>query len=100
MSSVTGRQVIEDGTLDLRCDPEPRAPVKCSLAAEGWGPDSDGVMVHLLLWVKDGLMTMLEIYKDDGSEIRRPPNPAELEVFTPYGEAGVWSAAWPKGSRG
>ncbi len=92
MSSVVVGQVLEDGTLALSCDPEPRAPVKCSIPAEGWCPDTDGVMIHVLLYTVDGLMRLLEVYKADGSEIQKPPTPRDLVLFTPYGEAGVWSS--------
>jgi uncharacterized protein DUF6984 len=95
MSSVTAKQVMVDGTLRLKCDPNPRAPVKCRVPTQGWCPDADGVRINVLLHVVDGAMRELEIFKDDSSEIRRPPSPSELVLFTPYGEAGVWGAAEP-----
>src|SRR5439155_26331187 len=96
MSSVTAKQILPDGTLILKCDPNPPATVKSRVATEGQCSDADGVTIHVLLHVVDGAMSELEIFKDDSSEIRKPPSPNDLVLFTPYGEAGVkWGAGEP-----
>jgi len=89
LNSVTAKQVFEDGTLDLQCDPSPPAPVKSRVPTEGTCVDSDGVEIHVLLHVKDGAMSELEIFKDDGSLVLNPPVARDLVLFTVYGEAGV-----------
>ena len=90
LNSVTAKQILEDGTLGLQCDPTHPASVKCRVPTEGWHPDAGGVNIHVLLHVVHGLMNELEIYKDDGSEILNPPSARDLVLFTPYGEFGVW----------
>jgi hypothetical protein len=89
LNSVIAKQVFEDGTLDLQCDPGSAAPVKSRVPTEGKCADADGVEIHVLLHVVDGAMNELEIFKDDGSSILNPPNARALVLFTPYGEAGV-----------
>jgi hypothetical protein len=38
-------------------------------------------LVHLLIHVKSGYLLELEIYKDDGTTILRPPLAEELEIL-------------------
>ena len=68
LSSLTAKQILEDGTLSLQCSSGPPAPTKYRLAMEGICKDADGMTIALLLHVdKDGFMHMLEIIKYDGS---------------------------------
>jgi hypothetical protein len=79
MSSLTAKQIIEDGTLSLRCGSGPPAPTKSRLVTEGICTDADGGTIAILLHVgKDGFMSMLEILKYDGSPIVNPPSAREL----------------------
>ena len=78
-----------EGVLPLQVNSTLRANVMSRIPTEGRCLDEDGVMIHVLLHVTDGKMNEIETYKDDGSAIRRPPSPEALELFTPYGEAGV-----------
>jgi hypothetical protein len=57
-----------------------RAPVHTRVPVEGNGTDSDGVPVHVLLHVVDGLAVELEIYKADGSPILSMPPPEAIEL--------------------
>ncbi|MGD0360181.1 MAG: hypothetical protein ABSC93_04900 [Bryobacteraceae bacterium] len=93
---VTAKPVLEDGTLALQCGPCLPAAVKRRIPTEGACADADGGLITVLLHVVDGRMHELEIFKTGpsaGSKIINPPEPANLELFTPYGEAGVrWGA--------
>jgi hypothetical protein len=79
MSSLTGKQIEEDGTLSLRCASGPPAPTKYRLAIEGSCIDADGAKIAVMLHVdKGGLMSMLEILRYDGSPIINPPSAGNL----------------------
>jgi hypothetical protein len=96
ISSVTAKEIDEDGGLALQCAPSRPAPVKCRVPTEGECVDADGVAIHVLLHVVDGTMSELEIFKDDSSRVQNPPVARDLVLFTPYGEAGVkWGAREP-----
>ena len=83
LSSVTARQVAEDGTLVLRSRSGPPAPVKYRLVMEGTFTDADGMAIGVLLHAdKDGFMNMLEIIKYCGSPIINPPTAQDLIVPT------------------
>ena len=47
----------------------------------GGGSDADGVSIHYLLHVVDGMINELEVYKDDSSRVRRQVQPEELTVM-------------------
>ncbi len=84
VSSLTCKQILEDGTLSLRCSSGPPAPTKYRLAAEGMYKDADGMLISVLLHVdKDGLMSMLEIIRYDGFPIINPPSARELIPLLP-----------------
>jgi hypothetical protein len=84
LSSVTGKQIEEDGTLSLRCSAGPPAPTKYRLAAEGTCKDADGALISVLLHVdNEGFMTMLEIIRYDGSPLINSPSADELTALLP-----------------
>jgi len=75
MSSLTGKQIEEDGTLSLRCASGPPAPTKYRLAIEGSCIDADGAKIAVMLHVdKGGLMACLRFSGTMAprSLIRRP----------------------------
>lgn len=97
MNSVTAQKIDDDGSLVLQCGPSRPAPVKCRVPTEGECVDTDGIAIHVLLHVVDGMMSELEVFKDDSSRVRNLPAPRELMLFTPYGESGVkWDAGEPR----
>lgn len=57
------------------------AQVVLTVPVEGLVEDSDGESINILLHVKDGLMTELEIVKLDGSMLRSPINSEQIEVL-------------------
>jgi hypothetical protein len=47
---------------------------------EAVAPDSDGVPVHFLLHVVDGLAREVEVFREDSAPIRRLPVAAQLTL--------------------
>jgi hypothetical protein len=86
---LTGLQAMTldaAGNLKLKVSGEGRAPIGRGVAVEAKYLDLDaenevGPRVHVLLHVVDGKLSMLEIYKDDGSKILKFPEPDKLEIF-------------------
>lgn len=73
-------QLDDAGSLAILCgERRPTATVK-QVPVEGEMLDKDGVAVHVLLHVRDGKPSELEIYKDDGSPIGLPIDPKQLSV--------------------
>jgi uncharacterized protein DUF6984 len=97
LDSVSAKEIDGDGSLTLRCGPVQPAPVRCRVPTEGECADADGVAIHVLLHVADGVMSELEVFRDDLSSVRNPRAARDLVLFTPYGEAGVkWGAGKPE----
>jgi hypothetical protein len=89
LSSVKAKEIDEDGGLALQSVDGPEAPVRWRVPTEGECKDSDGGNVHILLHVLNGRMCELELYREDGSQVRRLPNARDLVLFGPEGEEGV-----------
>lgn len=83
LDSVTAKRINENGSLDLKVSSGPVAQVPRRVPTEAWCPDTDGMMIRLLLHVVEGTMYGLEIYKDDGSKIVRPPTASSLTLPPP-----------------
>ena len=84
LNSLTGKQIQEDGTLNLMCDSGSPSPQNYGLAVEGVCNDADGGSISILLHVsKDGFMNMLEILRMDGSPILNRPSAQELVLRLP-----------------
>jgi hypothetical protein len=74
LNSVTAQQILEDGTLRLRCDPGSSSPGKYRMVSGATWTDADGGPGDVLLHVdKDGYMNMLEILKYGPAAIVNPP---------------------------
>jgi hypothetical protein len=67
------RPVDEDGSLELAVPNAIAAPVLYRIPTELYGPDVDGVQINVLLHVVDGVCREIELYKVDGTDIRRMP---------------------------
>jgi hypothetical protein len=76
------RIIDDEGSLgfELRDATKPAA-VQRRIPVEADAVDEDGIHVHFLLHVVDGFAKELEVYKDDGSHIKRMPRPDDLEVI-------------------
>lgn len=77
------RRIDENGSLEFLVGPELRAPVEARIPTEGYTVDTDGVLVHVLLHVLDGLVAELEIYKEDSSPVHTAPSAATLQLLPP-----------------
>jgi hypothetical protein len=73
------KTIDEEGSLSLKVNPlAAPAETKDRMVAEGYYSDEDvssseGPQIHVLLHVVNGRLSELEIYKDDGSPIKKPP---------------------------
>lgn len=75
------RRADEDGCLEFLIESPTRAPVAHSVPAEAEAEDEDGVGIHALLHVSEGKVKELEFYKEDGTPIRRMPEPSQWRVL-------------------
>ncbi len=75
------------GCIDIRSHSPAIAEVLQRVPSEGQAADADGVDIHVLLHVVGGRMSELEIFKDDGSDVVRLPDPDDIDVF-------VFDPAW------
>jgi hypothetical protein len=81
LSSVAGRQIDDNGSLELRPKEDNPAETELGCPTEGTCADIDGGLIAVLLHVKNGKMRLLEIFKEDGSEIQRAPDAENLAVY-------------------
>ena len=78
------KTIDEEGSLSLRVAPHlVPADLQKRIVAEGYYTDADAspadlLHVHVLLHVVDGFLAEMEIYKDDGSAIIKPPAAEDL----------------------
>jgi hypothetical protein len=78
------QEIYADGTLALRVNSGPApAKVRWRVPVEGMCPDEDGIMIHVLLHVVNGMLDELEIVKEDGSATVRGPTADLLVLVTP-----------------
>jgi len=76
------RIIDDEGSLELEpSDAAKSAMVEKRIPVEAEGIDEDGIHVHVLLHVVKGFAAELEIYKDDGTPIRRMPSACDLKVI-------------------
>jgi hypothetical protein len=76
------RNLDREGSLELLSEAADNiAQVQKRIPVEASGVDEDGIHVHVLLHVVNGLANELEIYKDDGSPIRCLPIAGDLELL-------------------
>ena len=81
--NVQVEEIDANGSVAFRVTSAVTAEVRYAVPVEASGDDSDGISIHFLLHVRHGRVHELEIYKDDGSPIRRWPRVDDLEVFAP-----------------
>ena len=68
------------------CNPT-RVETKFRIPVEGEFEDVDGVTIHVLLHVVNGIVDELEVYKEDGSNVQCIPEATQLRIFTPQGKS-------------
>ncbi|HEY0140876.1 MAG TPA: hypothetical protein VGF48_08270 [Thermoanaerobaculia bacterium] len=81
IETATVRQIDADGSIEILPGLDIAAPAETPVPVQASAPDIDGVPIYLLLHVLEWKAQELEIYKADGSLIRRYPEPDELEVM-------------------
>jgi len=75
------RTIDQDGSLEIEStSPVLAMGVKARVPVEAEGEDADGVCIHFLLHVVDGRASELEVYKEDGTEIKVLPEVDALRV--------------------
>lgn len=76
------RTIDDEGSLELELRDAARpATVEKRIPVEADAVDEDGIHIHFLLHVVNGFAKELEVYKDDGTPIRRMPSPDDLEII-------------------
>jgi len=76
------RLMDNDGSLALRAPDAAPAQVMYRVPVEGIAPDVDGVGIHVLLHVVDGLINEMEVYREDGQLPKGPIVPATMKLVT------------------
>ncbi|WP_247041371.1 DUF6984 family protein [Arthrobacter rhizosphaerae] len=69
LSSIVVEQIDRNGSLLLRPISPTPAMVSRRIPVEATYPDSDGVLVHVLIHVRDGVLNELEIYREDSGDV-------------------------------
>jgi hypothetical protein len=80
-SGAMVRQIDSDGSLEFSIANGRPAEVVRRIPVEAEADDSDGVTMHLLLHVVDGLMNELELYRDGEGTVRRMPAAEDLRIL-------------------
>ena len=75
------RTIDNLGGLKLLSTAKTRAPVIKRIPVEAEAKDVDGVMIHVLLHTKDGQPDELEIYREDGGQLKRLPAPENFQLI-------------------
>jgi hypothetical protein len=81
VGNVLVRTIDEDRGLELRSLVEGKSPVVKRVPVEAEAKDEDGVVIHMLLHVVDGRPVELELFREDGTTVRRVPSPSALELI-------------------
>lgn len=78
------RTIDENGSLEFQIvSPIKASSVQSRVPTEGEAEDSDGVIIHFLLHVVNGVLQELEIYKEDNSKVLAMPAINAIRVFAP-----------------
>jgi hypothetical protein len=81
------KTIDKEGSFSIMINPlAAPAEVKDRVVAEAYYSDADpgsneGPQVHVLLHVVKGKLAEIEVYKDDGSPIRKPPRADNLIFY-------------------
>lgn len=72
------RLIDFDGGLEFAPSQRPQAVVNVRVPVEGQATDLDGMTIHILLHVVDGLMKELEFFREDLQPVKRMPKPDDV----------------------
>src|SRR6266487_4462699 len=65
-------------TVDLEVAGVDKQPINLHLSASGYSPE--GILVGIILHVRNGLLSELEVYSEDGTKIFGLPDTDKLKV--------------------
>jgi hypothetical protein len=87
LADLKAKQIDAQGSLRFLVAGGASASISRGVAVEARYSDLDtkgeaGVHVNVLLHVADGKLSILGIYKDDGSRILRAPDPSKFQFFS------------------
>jgi hypothetical protein len=85
LAGLRAKEIDANGSLRFQVTANTTTPIRRSVVAEVRYPDLDtknesDPHVNILLHVLDGKLSIMEIYKDDGSTIMRRPDPSLLRL--------------------
>jgi len=75
------RTIDVDGSLEISVEDSLRAEVANRIPVEAVAADSDGVPIHILLHVVDGMLQELEYFREDSRPIQHATAEDELQVL-------------------
>ena len=75
------REIDDNGSLEFASSDKTPARVVRRIPVEAELSDSDGVTIHLLLHVVDGLLKELEVYRDDSGRVQRVLAPKDIRLM-------------------
>ncbi len=75
------RVLDAEGSLAFNVSSSEKAAVKARIPIEAEAQDRDGVTIHMLLHVVDGIVFGLEFFKEDPSPILDLPPPREWRLI-------------------
>lgn len=74
-------EIDDNGSLEFAPSDKPPAEVVRRIPVEAELDDSDGVTIHVLLHVVDGLVKEMEVYRDDSGRVQRALAPEDLRLL-------------------
>ena len=75
--------IDQNGSVDFLVPTNEKVSVLNPIPVEAEAEDSDGITIHLLLHVIEGVARGIEVYKEDGSDVIKFPDPTDLRLFSP-----------------
>jgi hypothetical protein len=80
LEAAVVRRIDADGSLEFAPSGGPPAHTARRIPVEAEFEDEDGVTVHLLLHVLDGLLNELEVFREDSKPLLAQPSPLRLRL--------------------
>jgi hypothetical protein len=80
LAKCVAKVIDDDGSLSIRVADSSPAEVNRRIPVEAECLDDDGIFIHVLLHVLDGLLNELEIYRDDSKLVSRLVKPEDLNL--------------------
>jgi hypothetical protein len=81
VAAASVREIDHNGSLEFAPADATPAEVARRVPVEAELDDNDGVTIHVLLHVVDGLLKELEVYRDDSGRIQRVLDPGDLRLM-------------------